>query len=104
IAVQNDVRRGLKSQGLGRHPPEEMYGLAVADIEALAAILGSRPFLLGDRPSTADCIVFAFVHNLLGPMFDGPLRRATAAHANLVTYERRLRERLFPEAIEARAA
>jgi glutathione S-transferase len=96
-AVRRHVRDRIEAQGMGVHAPEEIRALGVADIEALAAILGERDYLLGERPTSADCTAFAFVHNLLCPHFDGPLRRATLGHANLVAYEWRMRERLFPD-------
>ena len=73
-------------------------GLADADIGALSDILGERPFLFGDRPASADCTAFAFVHGWLGKDIDGALRRSVLRRPSLVAYERRMRERLFPEA------
>jgi glutathione S-transferase len=95
--VRRHVRDRIVAQGMGVHSREEIHALGVADIAALAAILGERAFLLGERPRTADCATFGFVHNLLCPRFDTPLRRAAEGHANLVAYERRMRERLFPD-------
>lgn len=94
-AVQAEIRQALHAQGLGRHSRDELYALGIADIEALADVLGDKPFLMGDRPATVDCIAFAFVHNLMGPAFDGPLQRAVRACTNLVAHEARMRRRLF---------
>lgn len=96
--VRDDVRETMRRQGLGRHRRDELYALGVADLAALADVLGAQPFLLGARPATVDCIAFAFVHGELCPLFDGPLRQAILRRPNLPAYERRFRERLFPEA------
>lgn len=96
-AIRAHVRGRVVAQGLGVHAPEEIHALAIADIDALAAVLGGRDYLLADRPTTADCIAFGFTHNLLCPRIDGPLRRAARGHGNLVAHERRMRERLFPD-------
>lgn len=100
-SIQHDVHGSIVKQGLGRHSAAEIHALAVPDIEALADILGDSPFVLGDRPATVDCIAFGFVHSLLCEAFDGPLRQATQAAANLVAYERRCRQRFFPETLKA---
>lgn len=97
-AVGRDVAETMRRQGLGRHGREELYALGVADLEALADALGDQPFLFGEQPTTVDCIAFAFVHGELCPLFDGPLRQALLRRPSLLAYERRLRERLFPEA------
>lgn len=97
-AVREDVHETIRRQGLGRHSRDELYALGVADLAALADVLGEQPFVLGERPATVDCIAFAFVHGELCPLFDGPLRQALLHHPNLLAYERRMRERVFPEA------
>ena len=98
--VQNAVREGSRArivaQGLGAHTPEEIQGLAIADIDAMAAWLGHKPYFMGDAPTRADCTVHAFVCNLLGGPFVTPLRDAARAHANLVAYNERMLERYWP--------
>jgi glutathione S-transferase len=96
-AVRRHVGDRIVAQGMGLHTPEEIHALGTADIDALGAILGAREFLLAERPTAVDCAAFAFVHNLLCRRFDGPLRQTTMGHGNLVAYERRMRERLFPD-------
>jgi len=45
--VKRSVRRNLHGHGMGRHSKAEV-GLAVRDVEALAAFLGGKPWLMGD--------------------------------------------------------
>lgn len=97
-AIRGQQRARLMGHGIGAHAPAEMYAIADADVGALADILGDRPFLFGDRPAGVDCAAFAFMHGLLGEQIDGALRRSVLRHPNLVAYEKRMRERLFPEA------
>lgn len=101
--MREEVHDSIRKQGLGRHRGEEIHALGVADITALADVLSTKPFLLGDRPATVDCIAFAFVHTLLCPEFDGPLRQAVLRRDNLVAHERRFRERVFPETVKVAA-
>jgi glutathione S-transferase len=98
--VKRVLRRGnrqrLRGQGLGRLARAEIAGLAIADIDALAAILGDKKFLMGARPCGADAFCFGIVTAILTPALDSPLRAAIAGHANLVAYRDRLTSLYFP--------
>ena len=64
--------------------------LAIADIDALASLIGDKDFLMGDKPCAADATVFAFVASFLTPWFDTPLLAAAVRHANLAAYRDRI--------------
>jgi glutathione S-transferase len=95
--VRREQRKKLHAQGTGRHTFDEVMGMGVADVDALAELLGDRPFLLGDVPRTVDCTVFAFLENLLGFPYDSPIRKRGLEHANLAAYRARVRERWWKE-------
>jgi glutathione S-transferase len=95
--VRRDIRRSLLAQGLGRHTAEERLHLATADIDALAAFLGNKPFLMGDDPCGADASVASCVLNVLCTHFNTPLRAAAEKHQNLVAYRDRCTARWFSE-------
>jgi glutathione S-transferase len=97
--VRRKVARAAFAQGLARHSEAERNRLAIRDIDALAALLAGKPFLMGEAPCAADATVFAFVAHLLPSAFDTPLRAATHAHANLVAYRDRMLQRFFPEVV-----
>ncbi|MFM9940389.1 MAG: glutathione S-transferase family protein [Hyphomicrobiaceae bacterium] len=98
--VRRQVRSALKAQGLGRHSRAEIEQLAKRDIDAIAVILGDKPWLMGAEPCGADASVWSFVASLLCPRFESPMREATAAHANLVAYRDRGMARWFPDLAE----
>ncbi|MGI8568790.1 MAG: glutathione S-transferase family protein [Methylocella sp.] len=93
--VRRKVKKGLKSQGFGRHTPAEQDELAIADINALATLVGERAFLMGEKPCGADAAVFAFVAGFLTPAFDTPIRTAAEKHKNLTGYRDRIMRRYF---------
>jgi glutathione S-transferase len=95
LVVRRQIRRALHLQGMGRHSPAEIYAFGVADIDAVAAQLGERPFVMGYAPSSADATVFAFLAAIDVPPFDTPLRVELRRHPNLVAYVERLRTRYF---------
>lgn len=95
--VSRRVKRNLWGQGLGRHAPEDVERLAKRDIDALAAFLGSKPFLMGANPCGADASVWSTVASLLCRHFETPIRDHTERHANLVAYRDRGLQLWFPE-------
>ena len=99
--VVSIIRRGIikktHAQGTSRHTPEEAMAMGAADLAAIAQLLGDKPFFLGDQPRTVDATVFAFIEALLGFPVDSPLKAAIGAHANLVAYRKRIRERWWKD-------
>lgn len=94
--VRRKIEKTLKLQGFGRHTQAEQDTLAIADIEALAAILENKAFLMGERPCAADAAVFGFVAQWLAPMFQTPVRTAAEQHPNLIAYRDRILKHYFP--------
>jgi hypothetical protein len=50
--LQSHFRRQLYARGIARHAPEVIAEKGRADLNAIAAFLGDRPFLLGERPTS----------------------------------------------------
>ncbi len=93
--VRRKVQKALKLQGFGRHTRAERDTLAIADVNALASLLGDKAFLMGENPCGADAAVFAFAASFLSPEFDTPIRAATERQANLIGYRDRMLRRYF---------
>ncbi|HUZ91115.1 MAG TPA: glutathione S-transferase family protein [Methylocella sp.] len=94
--VRRKVKNTLKLQGFGRHTTAEQGELAIADIDALATLLGEKTFLMGGQPCGADATVFAFAANFLSPVFVTLIRSAAEKHQNLVRYRDRILRHYFP--------
>jgi glutathione S-transferase len=86
----------LQAHGLGGHSADEVADQAQRSLRALSAILGDKPYLMGDAPSGSDASVFGAVAGLLSPLFDSPIRRAAEMHLNLVAYRDRMMARYYP--------
>jgi glutathione S-transferase len=106
--VRRKVKKTLKLQGFGRHTAAEQDELALADINALAALIGDKAFLMGEKPCGADATVFAFVASFLTTVFDTPIRTAAERHPNLAAYKDRITRLYFShseaEPLPARSA
>jgi glutathione S-transferase len=99
--IRRQVRKQLKAHGMGRHRPEEIAELGRRDVDALAALLGDKPYVMGDELCGADATAFAFTAGVLCPLFESPIRRAAESHANLVAYRDRMMARFYPELAKA---
>lgn len=99
--VRNKIRAQLKAQGMGRHTRQEIELLAAKDLDALAAILGDKPYLMGSAPCGTDATAGAFVIGALCPHFETPIRTAAEKHPNLVAYGERMTREYFPELIKS---
>ena len=95
--IRRRQQQKLMGQGTGRHSPEEVMAMGAADFAAIAALLGDKPFFLGDKPRTVDAAIYAFAEAILGFPVDSPLKAAAASHANLSSYRQRIRERWWKD-------
>jgi len=95
--VRRKIATSLKAQGLGRHSRDEIAELGRRDIEALATLIGDKPYLFGDAPCGADATAFAFLAECLTPEIDSPMRSAAMEKANLIAYRDRMLSTYFPK-------
>lgn len=96
--VKRKLTRSLHGHGMGRYSADERRVLAEGGAEALAGILGEKPYLGGSTPCGGDATLGGFVMAGLCPVFDSRLRDALARHPNLVAYAKRIEERYFANA------
>ncbi|HWX67698.1 MAG TPA: glutathione S-transferase family protein [Rhodanobacter sp.] len=87
----------LHAQGVGRHTPAQIAALGARSIDALAQLLGDKPYLMGASPSGVDATAFGMLACVITPFFDTPLRRTAEAHPNLIAYVARMMQRYYPE-------
>lgn len=96
-AMQARKRADLHAQGIGRHTPAQIAALGERSIDALARLLGERPYFMGEHPSAVDATALGMLACVATPFFDTPLRRAVEARGNLVAYLARMMQRYYPE-------
>jgi glutathione S-transferase len=91
------VMKALRNHGLGRHAPDVLWQMDVADIQALAHWLGNRPFGFGETPTVIDACLYSFIGNAIRTPWDNPLTAAVLKHRSLVDHFERMLARYFPE-------
>ncbi|MGH8476863.1 MAG: glutathione S-transferase family protein [Methylococcales bacterium] len=98
MIARNKVKSALHQQGLGRHSAEEIKTLADEDIRAVSDLLAGKDFILGDRPSSYDASVHAFISSIFYCTLDSPLKNTMLGFDNLRRYCERVRPAFHPEA------
>ncbi|KAJ3036278.1 hypothetical protein HDV00_002934 [Rhizophlyctis rosea] len=103
--VSRQMRSGtlamLNAQGTGRHTIPELFEFWKTDIEALSVLLGSNAYVLGDQPSSFDCVVFGFLYNVIAVKELAPeFRRVVMEKKNLVDYTDRFLRSWWPELVD----
>lgn len=94
--IRTTLRTALHRHGILRHSPHERMQLADCDIAAMSALLGDKPFMLGDRPTALDAIAYGEIASCATPFFDTPLGMLVAKRENLAPYMKRIEDRFFP--------
>lgn len=64
--VAGNLKKQCEGQGIGRHSPEQIRAMAKEDLKTVSDYLGEeKPFMMGDRPTEIDCVVFGFLTGIL---------------------------------------
>lgn len=89
--IRRQLIGALRGQGTSRLSPEQRHKKGIADISAVAEVLGDRPFFLG-RPSTIDAVAYGFLANCLWVPVRSPVVDSAREHRNLVGFCERMKE------------
>ena len=73
-------------QGIGRFEPEAAYARGIADLQAVANLLGGNEFMFGTKPGSIDASIYGFVANIFFYDIDTPLKQFVLTQANLVRH------------------
>ncbi len=89
------MRRQSHAHGMARHSDKEILRMGVADVDAVATLLGSNRYILGSKPSSFDATVYAFISSILLATLETTLRSETLRYTRLMTYCERMRSDYF---------
>ncbi|KAH3781477.1 failed axon connections-like isoform X2 [Dreissena polymorpha] len=91
--LQDLFERRAIGHGISRHSSDEIQTIGCEDVKALSDFLGSKQYLLGDRPSVVDCSLFGVLSQVLYVPIGYPMRTFLLDKCpNLVNLINRLRE------------
>jgi glutathione S-transferase len=94
--LRRQLVAATRGQGFARLSPDTRARKTVADVRAIASLLGDQPFFMG-QPSSIDAIAYAFLANGLSAPYPGALQDELRAHPSLVAYCERMRAAYFAD-------
>lgn len=95
--VQGRVGNTLYAVGMGRHSQAEIGTLGCRSLAAFSALLGDRPYLMGEEPCGTDATAAAMLATMLAPVTESPMHHAAERLGNLLPYADRVMRRYYPE-------
>ena len=95
--TRTKVKQNFWSHGIARHSASDIAELGGRSLTALAALLGDRPYVMGDRATGVDAMAAATLAQTLTPHFDSALRREAESFPNLAAYTERMLARFFQQ-------
>lgn len=99
--MQSQMRRQLYARGIARHSPDIIAAKGRADLDALAAFVGDRPFLLTDQLTSYDAAVFGLISPVMYWSMNTPVARYARSIRQLKAYCDRMKERCFGQSGQA---
>ncbi len=91
-SIRKAVLKGLNMQGIGRFSQADRLERIERDLEAISAYLWQSPFLLGERPTSADMSVGPMLAAMRATPADTPLTRRIKQDNLLSSYLDRMQE------------
>ena len=95
--ARRGVLKQLKGHGMGCHSAVEIAAIGKRDIDALAAILGDKPFFFSDIASETDAVVYGQIANIQCVEFSSPMKAVIDEHPNLVAFIERFKEQYYSD-------
>ncbi len=93
--VRREVRASAWGQGVGRHVPDRIVAIGLADVAAVEGVLGAQDFMFG-APSAADAVVWAFLGGVARAPYADALSRRVRESEGLMAFFDRMDQRYPP--------
>lgn len=97
VVYRRLIKRQIYGHGLGRLTADEIFKVGKADLDAVATILGDKPYMMGSEPTSVDATVFGFLTNTINVPIESPVKDYALSKQNLVDYCSRMNAEFFPE-------
>lgn len=94
-SARSGVDDTLFRHGIGRHDTADIVRSGIQDLEALSAVLGDKPYFLGEKFTSVDCTAFGHLVLVTDMLYGEPFKQAIEANPalhNLKAYVARVKE------------
>ena len=93
--IRRKMMSSVKAQGTGRHSRDEIIQSVQEDLLAISDLLGTKPFMLGQNPTSIDATAYGFLVQQLFIPWDSPIKQYAQTLPNLGTYCERMKQRYW---------
>ena len=90
--------------GTGRNSEQEVEFICRKLTDAMSDLLGDKPYLFGDRPSSLDANMYAALGHCAMTPFPSPIGQYIRAKPNLAAFMKRVFNKYYPELRQDREA
>ncbi len=91
------------NHGTGRNSEAEVERIAETLTDAMSDLLGDKPYVFGDRPSSLDANMYAGLVHVMFTPFPSPIGQYCRSKPNLVAFTNRVFDRYYPHLLKERA-
>lgn len=96
LFIRRQALSQVRQQGMGRHSNEERLARCRHDVEAVAGLLGDKPFLFGETPTAADASAVAMLRAAAGTPVATLLSDLIKGDTRLTAYLDRGKAAMYP--------
>jgi glutathione S-transferase len=93
--ARRGVRKQLMGHGIGLHSADEIAAIGRRDIDALADVLGDKPYFFGSNPGETDAVAYGQLANIMLVPIASPVKDHALSRKNLSAFLDRFRQRYY---------
>ena len=93
LAFRVKIADEAEKHGMGLRPDSDVLRCLQEDLDALSDFLGTKPFFLGEEPTSYDATIYSTIRHITDVPWDWAGRDYARSKANLVAYADRMRAR-----------
>ena len=93
--IRSKMKKSLELQGLGKHTIGNLYQLCNQDIEAIIPLMSKECYFFGNKPSSFDTCLFAFIDHILNSPIESPLKEQMKKYSQFNHYCERIKREFF---------
>lgn len=91
--IRRQLIKQANSQGVGSHSKQEVYRIALEELNALHDSLGDAPFYGGSNPNTTDATIYSFLATIYRQPIDSPMKEFISEKQSLIQYMEAMQNR-----------
>lgn len=93
--VRKQICKTLYRQGIARHSMEEVLQICRHSFQSISDLLTEKKYFFGDKPSSLDATLFAFLAQFILAELDNPFNELARSYPALTQYTQRIYKQYY---------